>query len=56
MTSSSSSSAVFDILLTFCDTSSWTEALQQWFPQGKGFIVAQEDSKTLSGSQKDLTS
>uniref|UniRef100_A0A3Q1G4C5 tRNA methyltransferase 10 homolog B n=1 Tax=Acanthochromis polyacanthus TaxID=80966 RepID=A0A3Q1G4C5_9TELE len=31
---------VFDILLTFCDTGSWTEALQTWFPLGKGYVVA----------------
>ncbi|XP_042368449.1 tRNA methyltransferase 10 homolog B [Plectropomus leopardus] len=38
---------VFDILLTFCKTGSWTEALQTWFPQGKGFIVAPEDTPPL---------
>uniref|UniRef100_UPI0037E8D289 tRNA methyltransferase 10 homolog B n=1 Tax=Semicossyphus pulcher TaxID=241346 RepID=UPI0037E8D289 len=38
---------VFDILLTFCNTGSWTEALQAWFPLGKGYVVAQEDSKPL---------
>ncbi|XP_074518536.1 tRNA methyltransferase 10 homolog B isoform X1 [Halichoeres trimaculatus] len=42
---------VFDILLTFCDTGSWTEALQTWFPPGKGFVVAPEDSKPLSAPQ-----
>ncbi|XP_028284921.1 tRNA methyltransferase 10 homolog B [Parambassis ranga] len=31
---------VFDILLTFCDTGSWTQALQTWFPLGKGYEVA----------------
>ncbi|XP_035772463.1 tRNA methyltransferase 10 homolog B-like, partial [Neolamprologus brichardi] len=35
---------VFDILLTFCDTSSWMEALQTWFPLGKGYVVAAGDS------------
>ncbi|XP_030609311.1 tRNA methyltransferase 10 homolog B-like isoform X1 [Archocentrus centrarchus] len=35
---------VFDILLTFCDSSSWTEALQTWFPPGKGYVVAAGDS------------
>ncbi|XP_042256986.1 tRNA methyltransferase 10 homolog B isoform X1 [Thunnus maccoyii] len=35
---------VFDILLTFCDTDSWTEALQAWFPQGKGYVVAPDYS------------
>ncbi|XP_008321844.1 tRNA methyltransferase 10 homolog B [Cynoglossus semilaevis] len=35
---------VFDILLKFCNTGSWTEALQMWFPQGKGYVVAQEAS------------
>ncbi|XP_044040505.1 tRNA methyltransferase 10 homolog B isoform X2 [Siniperca chuatsi] len=38
---------VFDILLTFCNTGSWTEALQAWFPQGKGYVVAQDDSPPL---------
>ncbi|XP_060887875.1 tRNA methyltransferase 10 homolog B [Labrus mixtus] len=36
---------VFDILLTFCSTGSWTEALQAWFPQGKGYVVIPEDSQ-----------
>uniref|UniRef100_A0A3B4H527 tRNA methyltransferase 10 homolog B n=1 Tax=Pundamilia nyererei TaxID=303518 RepID=A0A3B4H527_9CICH len=35
---------VFDILLTFCDTGSWMEALQTWFPPGKGYVVAAGDS------------
>lgn len=35
---------VFDILLTFCDTGSWTEALRAWFPPGKGYVVALDDS------------
>ncbi|CAL1591327.1 unnamed protein product [Knipowitschia caucasica] len=30
---------VFDILLTFCDTGSWTEAFRLWFPLGKGYTV-----------------
>ncbi|KAM9335401.1 tRNA methyltransferase 10 homolog B isoform 1-T2 [Symphorus nematophorus] len=38
---------VFDILLTFCRTGSWTDALQTWFPQGKGYVVAQDDSSLL---------
>ncbi|XP_054458015.1 tRNA methyltransferase 10 homolog B [Anoplopoma fimbria] len=42
---------VFDILLTFCDTGSWTEALQAWFPQGKGYVVAPEDCPPLLVSQ-----
>ncbi|XP_071379627.1 tRNA methyltransferase 10 homolog B [Centroberyx affinis] len=33
---------VFDILLTFCDTGSWTKALEAWFPRGKGYVVAPE--------------
>lgn len=33
---------VFDILLTFCDTGSWTTALETWFPLGKGYVVATE--------------
>ncbi|GAA6215987.1 tRNA methyltransferase 10 homolog B [Lates japonicus] len=38
---------VFDILLTFCDTGSWTEALHTWFPRGKGYIIAPDDSSPL---------
>lgn len=38
---------VFDILLTFCDTGSWTEAFQMWFPLGKGYVVAQDASPPL---------
>ncbi|XP_039997572.1 tRNA methyltransferase 10 homolog B [Xiphias gladius] len=34
---------VFDILVTFCDTGSWTEALQTWFPKGKGYVIAPDD-------------
>ncbi|XP_059210919.1 tRNA methyltransferase 10 homolog B [Centropristis striata] len=37
---------VFDILLTFCNTGSWAEALQAWFPQGKGYVVAQDSKQT----------
>ncbi|XP_019127136.2 tRNA methyltransferase 10 homolog B [Larimichthys crocea] len=36
---------VFDILSTFCRTGSWTQALQAWFPQGKGYVVAADDSQ-----------
>ncbi|XP_039463826.1 tRNA methyltransferase 10 homolog B-like [Oreochromis aureus] len=38
---------VFDILLTFCDTGSWKEALQMWFSPGKGYVVAGGDSPPL---------
>lgn len=38
---------VFDILLTFYHTGRWTEALQAWFPQGKGYVVASNDSQPL---------
>ncbi|XP_034020640.1 tRNA methyltransferase 10 homolog B isoform X2 [Thalassophryne amazonica] len=31
---------VFDILLTFCESGSWTRALQAGVPLGKGYIVA----------------
>ncbi|XP_010896719.1 tRNA methyltransferase 10 homolog B isoform X2 [Esox lucius] len=31
---------VFDILLGFFDTGSWTNALDLWFPPGKGYVVA----------------
>ncbi|KAM7377175.1 hypothetical protein PAMA_013786 [Pampus argenteus] len=34
---------VFDILLTFYGTGSWTEALRAWFPQGKGYVVISDD-------------
>ncbi|XP_068612018.1 tRNA methyltransferase 10 homolog B [Brachionichthys hirsutus] len=39
---------VFDILLTFCVTDSWVEALQAGFPRGKGYVVAPEVSPTPS--------
>uniref|UniRef100_A0A3Q3MGN6 tRNA methyltransferase 10 homolog B n=1 Tax=Mastacembelus armatus TaxID=205130 RepID=A0A3Q3MGN6_9TELE len=42
---------VFDILVTFCDTGSWTEALQTWFPQGKGYVVTTDDSTSLPATQ-----
>ncbi|XP_029943833.1 tRNA methyltransferase 10 homolog B [Salarias fasciatus] len=38
---------VFDILLTFCDTGSWTAALQKWFPLGKGYVVTPDASPPL---------
>ncbi|XP_068584340.1 tRNA methyltransferase 10 homolog B [Cebidichthys violaceus] len=44
---------VFDILLTFCNTGSWTEALQAWFPPGKGYVVALEDCPPLPVSQSE---
>ncbi|XP_037539041.1 tRNA methyltransferase 10 homolog B [Nematolebias whitei] len=31
---------VFDILLTFSETGSWTQALQAWFPAGKGYVIS----------------
>ncbi|KAK7909913.1 hypothetical protein WMY93_014597 [Mugilogobius chulae] len=37
---------VFDILLTFCDTGSWTEAFKLWFPLGKGYIVHPEPTES----------
>ncbi|KAJ0006524.1 hypothetical protein NQD34_013797 [Periophthalmus magnuspinnatus] len=39
---------VFDILLTFCDTGSWTEAFRLWFPLGKGYTVDPNTSKSQS--------
>uniref|UniRef100_A0A8C6WWX5 tRNA methyltransferase 10 homolog B n=1 Tax=Neogobius melanostomus TaxID=47308 RepID=A0A8C6WWX5_9GOBI len=39
---------VFDILLTFCDTGSWTEAFRRWFPLGKGFIVDPDTTNSQS--------
>ncbi|XP_031707212.1 tRNA methyltransferase 10 homolog B [Anarrhichthys ocellatus] len=44
---------VFDILLTFCNTGSWTEALQAGFPQGKGYVVAPEDCPPHPVSQSE---
>ncbi|MED6263366.1 tRNA methyltransferase 10 B [Characodon lateralis] len=35
---------VFDILLMFSETGSWTQALQMWFPAGKGYVISQESS------------
>ncbi|KAF7659476.1 hypothetical protein LDENG_00296960 [Lucifuga dentata] len=40
---------VFDILLTYCDTGSWSKALEAWFPLGKGYVVALENSQTSPG-------
>ncbi|KAK2862986.1 hypothetical protein Q5P01_002519 [Channa striata] len=42
---------VFDILLTFCETGSWTEALQTWFPEGKGYVVAPGYFSPHAGAQ-----
>ncbi|KAM4611763.1 tRNA methyltransferase 10 homolog B [Polymixia lowei] len=44
---------VFDILLTFCDTGSWTKALEAWFPQGKGYIIAPDASHPLPVTEKE---
>uniref|UniRef100_A0A3B4H1Z5 tRNA methyltransferase 10 homolog B n=1 Tax=Pundamilia nyererei TaxID=303518 RepID=A0A3B4H1Z5_9CICH len=41
---------VFDILLTFCDTGSWMEALQTWFPPGKGYCKPLCDTLDLPAS------
>ncbi|XP_028997824.2 tRNA methyltransferase 10 homolog B isoform X2 [Betta splendens] len=41
---------VLDILLTFCDTGSWIDALQAWFPQGKGYVVTQDESSAKSAT------
>lgn len=38
-TQGSSLPTVFDILLMFCKTGSWTESLQTWFPHAKGYII-----------------
>ncbi|TKS93055.1 tRNA methyltransferase 10 -like protein B [Collichthys lucidus] len=40
---------VFDILSTFRRTGSWTQALQAWFPQAKGYVVAADDSQLPLG-------
>ncbi|XP_069570950.1 tRNA methyltransferase 10 homolog B isoform X2 [Brachyistius frenatus] len=42
---------VFDILVTFCDTGSWTEALRTWFPPGKGYVVAPGDLPALPATR-----
>ncbi|XP_076018691.1 tRNA methyltransferase 10 homolog B [Genypterus blacodes] len=41
---------VFDILLTFRNTGSWTRALETWFPGGKGYVIASDDSQTPPGT------
>ncbi|XP_027893969.1 tRNA methyltransferase 10 homolog B [Xiphophorus couchianus] len=35
---------VFDILVMFSETGSWTQALQTWFPAGKGYVISPENS------------
>ncbi|KAJ8390308.1 hypothetical protein AAFF_G00108770 [Aldrovandia affinis] len=35
---------VFDILLMFCDTGSWTQALGVGVPPGKGYMITQESA------------
>ncbi|KAF6728210.1 tRNA methyltransferase 10-like protein B [Oryzias melastigma] len=35
---------VFDILLTFSESGSWTRALQAWFPAGKGYVISADGS------------
>lgn len=37
---------VFDILLCFCESGSWTQALGEGVPLGKGYMVAQETAET----------
>ncbi|XP_056156558.1 tRNA methyltransferase 10 homolog B [Lampris incognitus] len=34
---------VLDILLTFSDRGSWTDALQAWFPRGKGYVIISDE-------------
>ncbi|KAM9836369.1 tRNA methyltransferase 10 homolog B isoform 2-T2 [Aulostomus maculatus] len=46
---------VFDILLTFCETGSWTDALRTWFPPGKGYVVALDDDTSLPPASPTLT-
>ncbi|XP_013873847.1 tRNA methyltransferase 10 homolog B [Austrofundulus limnaeus] len=38
---------VFDILLTFSETGSWTQALQACFPAGKGYVISPDGSTPL---------
>lgn len=45
---------VFDILLKVCDSGSWAEALQTWFPPGKGYVVPPDDSQPLPATQTQL--
>lgn len=39
---------VFDILLIYRDTGSWSEALGAGFPTGKGYVVFSEAQADLS--------
>ncbi|XP_061816552.2 tRNA methyltransferase 10 homolog B isoform X2 [Nerophis lumbriciformis] len=39
---------VLDIMLTLYDTGSWTQALNKWFPQGKGYVVAPHCQDSIS--------
>nr|XP_057922625.1 tRNA methyltransferase 10 homolog B isoform X2 [Doryrhamphus excisus] len=39
---------VLDIMLTLCETGSWTHALSKWFPQGKGYVVAPHFRDSIS--------
>ncbi|XP_061565928.1 tRNA methyltransferase 10 homolog B [Cololabis saira] len=42
---------VFDILLMFCETGSWTRALQAWFPLSKGFVIPADSPALLPSTQ-----
>ncbi|KAM4537344.1 tRNA methyltransferase 10 homolog B isoform 1-T3 [Odontesthes bonariensis] len=44
---------VFDILLTYTETGSWTRALQTWFPQGKGYVVSPAGSAPAQTQRED---
>ncbi|XP_061108224.1 tRNA methyltransferase 10 homolog B isoform X2 [Conger conger] len=43
---------VFDILLCFCESGSWTQALGVGVPLGKGYVVAQETTETSATETK----
>ncbi|XP_004079902.1 tRNA methyltransferase 10 homolog B [Oryzias latipes] len=43
---------VFDILLTFFESGSWTKSLQAWFPAGKGYVISAGGSPPRSAVAK----
>ncbi|XP_015230939.1 PREDICTED: tRNA methyltransferase 10 homolog B isoform X1 [Cyprinodon variegatus] len=45
---------VFDILVTFLETGSWTQALQTWFPAGKGYVISPGNSERLLAKTQTL--
>ncbi|XP_076829271.1 tRNA methyltransferase 10 homolog B [Brachyhypopomus gauderio] len=45
---------VFDILLTYRDTASWSKALTAGFPPGKGYVVSPEPCPKLPFDQRTI--